>query len=156
MYVPTVTQKHTRSFFISQDEIEPQHTLMSHPVHTDIVTHTNTHTGYLHTHTSQISLSLTMLGHEKTLWFLINYGSHLWGSTFITYDRSSAETIFQLRAEIEMKEIVWLEGRQRLQFRTAEYPWPDLHMCTQKAYTTCDFTDIIYMWPMIYRPQITK
>lgn len=40
----------------------------------------------------------------------------LWGSTFITYDRSSEGTIFKLRAEIEMKEIVWLEGRQRLQF----------------------------------------
>lgn len=150
MYAPTVTQKHTRSFFISWDEIEPQRALMSRPVHTGTDTHGQTHrTGYLHTHTSQIFLSFTTQGHGKTLWFLINYGSPLWGSTFITYDRSSEGTIFQLRAEIEMKEIVWLEGRQRPQFRPAEL---DLHMCQQKAYTACDFTDRIYVCAMIYHP----
>lgn len=42
-----------------------------------------------YTHTSLVSLSLTTLRHGKTLRFLINYGTHLWGSTFITYDRSS-------------------------------------------------------------------
>lgn len=141
VYVPTVTQKHTHSFFISQDEIEPQNTLMSHLVHT----HTHTHIRYLHTytHTLLLSLSFSLLGHGKTLWFLINYGSHLWGNTFITYDRSSKGTVFQLHAEIEMKEIVWLEARQRLQFHTAGHPWLNLHTCAQKAYTTCNFTDII-------------
>lgn len=92
-----------------------------------------------------------MLGHGKTLWFLINYGSPLWGSTFITYDRSSEGTIFQLRAEIEMKEIVWLEGRQRLQFRTAEHPWLDLHMCRRLIPHVMSLIKI-YVCPMIYHP----
>lgn len=38
----------TRSFFISQDEIEPQPTLVSHPVHTDSQTHA--HTEQLHSY----------------------------------------------------------------------------------------------------------
>lgn len=54
----------------------------------DMLTHARINDTYMHALTSQIFLSLTTLSHEKNM-VLINYGSHLWGSTFITYDRSS-------------------------------------------------------------------
>ena len=57
-----------------------------------------------------------------------------------------------MRAEIEMKEIVWLEGRQRLQFRRAAHPWLDLHVCPEKANTARESTDVIYVYPVIYHP----
>lgn len=54
VYIPTVTQKHTRSFFISQDEIESQKTLMSHLVHTHARGHTHTQTIPSHSHITVI------------------------------------------------------------------------------------------------------
>lgn len=106
--VPTATQWHARSVFIRWDKTEPRHTLMSCHVHT----HTHSQDTYIFTY----PFLFTTPGPRKNIMVFNQLQLPLWGSTFITYDRSGEGTIFQRRAEIEMKEIVRLGARQRLQF----------------------------------------